>query len=177
VTAQEVRQGSIHAFGCPSRRRLVPSRRSPSGQGQERRHHPHVRPSRHGVEEPRVRGQRSEWFPADDLLGNIGVGRTRGQRRRRVTAPATLPANSLKFIDEVLFGWKLQRGLEHVSTDPIHRGFQPPKRPCCLPTTFAPVRPPETGVQTPLRRNRPQCRRFPGERVRDTACEACERPL
>jgi len=42
-----------------------------------------VGPSRHGVEEPRVRGQRSEWFPADDLFGDIGVGRTRGQRRRR----------------------------------------------------------------------------------------------
>jgi hypothetical protein len=28
------------------------------------------------VEEPRVRGQRSERFPADHLFGNIGVGRT-----------------------------------------------------------------------------------------------------
>ena len=35
-------------------------------------------PHGHGVEEPRVRGQRSERFPADDLFGDISVGRTRG---------------------------------------------------------------------------------------------------
>src|ERR1035438_6339981 len=42
--------------------------------------------------------------------------------------------------------------------------------------TSSSARPPETGVRTPLRRDRPQYRRFPGERVRDTACEACEWP-
>ena len=46
--------------------------------GQECRHHAQVGPSRHGVEEPRVRGQRSKWVPADDLFGDIGVGRRRG---------------------------------------------------------------------------------------------------
>jgi hypothetical protein len=41
---------------------------------------------------------------------------------------------------------------------------------------FSPARPPETGVRTPLRRDRPRYPRFPGERVRDTSCEACEWP-
>ncbi len=41
-------------------------------------------------------------------------------------------------------------------------------------STSASARPPETGVRTPPRRDRPRCRRFPGERVRDTSCEACE---
>ena len=39
----------------------------------ERRHHARVGSSRHGVEQPRVRGQRSEWLPADDLFAD-GVG-------------------------------------------------------------------------------------------------------
>jgi catechol 2,3-dioxygenase-like lactoylglutathione lyase family enzyme len=41
--------------------------------GQERRHHPQVGASRHGVEEPRVRGHRSERVPADSLFGDIGI--------------------------------------------------------------------------------------------------------
>jgi len=36
---------------------------------------------------------------------------------------------------------------------------------------------PETGAQTPLPRDRPPYPRFPGERVRDTSCEACESRL
>src|SRR5262249_18294989 len=35
--------------------------------------HAQVRATRHGVEEPRVRGRRSERLPADDLLGTILV--------------------------------------------------------------------------------------------------------
>ena len=41
--------------------------------GQERWHHAQVGAARYGVEEPRVRSQRSEWFPADGLFGDIGV--------------------------------------------------------------------------------------------------------
>jgi hypothetical protein len=45
------------------------------------------------------------------------------------------------------------------------------------PATSSSARPPETGVRAPLRRGRRQCPRFPGERVRDTSCEACESQL
>src|SRR6266699_127673 len=37
---------------------------------------------------------------------------------------------------------------------------------------FPSARQPETGVQTPLLRDRPRYPRFPGGRVRDTSCEA-----
>jgi hypothetical protein len=41
-----------------------------------------------------------------------------------------------------------------------------------LAATTSRVRPPEAGVRTPRLRDRPQHPRFPGERVRDTVCEA-----
>ena len=61
--------------------------------GQERRHHAQIGAARHRVEDPGVRGHRSQRFPADDLFGTIGIGWTRGQRRRRraVLAPTTDP--------------------------------------------------------------------------------------
>ena len=52
-------------------------RRRDSEAGEECRHHAQIGAARHGVEEPRVRGQRSERFPVDRLFGGIGVGRKR----------------------------------------------------------------------------------------------------
>ena len=54
--------------------------------GEECRHHAQVGAARHGMEEPRVRGQRSERFPADDLFGDIRVGRKGHMRRITVGA-------------------------------------------------------------------------------------------
>ena len=58
--------------------------------GEECRHHAQVGAARHGVEEPRIRGQRPERFPTDRLLASIGVGRKRGQRSRLSQFPATM---------------------------------------------------------------------------------------
>ena len=69
----------------PTARResVVPSISTPPGNvdeianpGQERLGiTPQVGPSRHRVDEPRVRGQRSERLPADDFFGSVGIKR------------------------------------------------------------------------------------------------------
>src|SRR5437879_2772552 len=48
------------------------------------------------------------------------------------------------------------------------------RRPPFSAPTSSSARPQETEVRALLRRDRSRYRRFPGERVRDTACEACE---
>jgi hypothetical protein len=48
--------------------------------------------SRHGVEEPGVRGHRSQRFPADGLFGGLGVGRTRGHSARNAAIASTFKA-------------------------------------------------------------------------------------
>ena len=64
--------------------------------GEERRHHAQVGASRHGVEEPRVRGQRSERFPADDLFGDIGVGRPDIRAEKCINQNSGEPAESTR---------------------------------------------------------------------------------
>ena len=60
------------------------SRRRDRQASQERRHHADVGASRHGVEEPRVRGQRSERFSADDLLGDTRRPGSKHDRPSRI---------------------------------------------------------------------------------------------
>src|SRR5262245_28460581 len=60
-------------------------------------------------------------------------------------------------------------------------GFRPLISLCDIPSqrrcvTSPLARSPKTGVRTRFRRDRPPCRRFPVETVRDIFCEACEWP-
>ena len=50
--------------------------------GQERRHHAQIGAARHRVEDPRVRGHRSERFRVDDRFRNAGMTLSRAMRKR-----------------------------------------------------------------------------------------------